>query len=183
MQPASSAAALTAAQVRRVVPIRRTPRSLRSGLAVGPTVSCANIPGSGTSRLPCLRMVHLLPRSQILGPRTAISKAMEQILGWARLWFAAKREDEGEAPLRDRKSTRLNSSHQITSYAVFCLKQKNLRRLVAVDRRGVVERRTRRDWPGTRHLGRHRRVAVAEVAEDEVLPRRRCRGRRTRFCA
>src|SRR5258708_23567755 len=27
-------------------------------------------------------------------------------------------------PLLDRKSTRLNSSHQIISYAVFCLKQK-----------------------------------------------------------
>src|SRR5207244_10024691 len=26
----------------------------------------------------------------------------------------------------DRKSTRLNSSHQITSYAVFCLKKKNV---------------------------------------------------------
>src|SRR5258708_10952869 len=29
--------------------------------------------------------------------------------------------------LRDRKSTRLNSSHQIISYAVFCLKKKNTR--------------------------------------------------------
>src|SRR5258708_15649182 len=28
----------------------------------------------------------------------------------------------------DRKSTRLNSSHQIISYAVFCLKKKNNRR-------------------------------------------------------
>src|SRR5258708_29675610 len=28
-------------------------------------------------------------------------------------------------PFRDRKSTRLNSSHQIISYAVFCLKKKN----------------------------------------------------------
>src|SRR5258708_10104850 len=28
---------------------------------------------------------------------------------------------------RDRKSTRLNSSHQIISYAVFCLKKKNHR--------------------------------------------------------
>src|SRR5258708_26157932 len=27
-------------------------------------------------------------------------------------------------PTRDRKSTRLNSSHQIISYAVFCLKKK-----------------------------------------------------------
>src|SRR6266850_1447663 len=26
---------------------------------------------------------------------------MEQILGWARLWFAAKREDEGETSLRN----------------------------------------------------------------------------------
>src|SRR5258708_15509528 len=28
-------------------------------------------------------------------------------------------------PVKDRKSTRLNSSHQIISYAVFCLKKKN----------------------------------------------------------
>src|SRR5258708_14146984 len=28
-------------------------------------------------------------------------------------------------PPKDRKSTRLNSSHQIISYAVFCLKKKN----------------------------------------------------------
>src|SRR5258708_40370975 len=32
---------------------------------------------------------------------------------------------EGEP--RDRKSTRLNSSHQIISYAVFCLKKKKAR--------------------------------------------------------
>src|SRR5258708_21715119 len=31
----------------------------------------------------------------------------------------------GRSKLRDRKSTRLNSSHQIISYAVFCLKKKN----------------------------------------------------------
>src|SRR5215216_7237169 len=34
------------------------------------------------------------------------------------------RADEGE----DRKSTRLNSSHQIISYAVFCLKKKKKRK-------------------------------------------------------
>src|SRR5947207_12671284 len=28
--------------------------------------------------------------------------------------------------IRDRKSTRLNSSHTVTSYAVFCLKKKRL---------------------------------------------------------
>src|SRR5258708_27218844 len=32
----------------------------------------------------------------------------------------------GPAPAGDRKSTRLNSSHQIISYAVFCLKKKIL---------------------------------------------------------
>src|SRR5258708_31425794 len=31
----------------------------------------------------------------------------------------------GVTHVRDRKSTRLNSSHQIISYAVFCLKKKN----------------------------------------------------------
>src|SRR2546426_10891397 len=30
---------------------------------------------------------------------------------------------------RDRKSTRLNSSHLVISYAVFCLKKKNVRAL------------------------------------------------------
>src|SRR5258708_35008963 len=35
------------------------------------------------------------------------------------------RLDIGYPEQRDRKSTRLNSSHQIISYAVFCLKKKN----------------------------------------------------------
>src|SRR5256885_8891030 len=50
--------------------------------------------------------------------------------------FALLREDQGDrpslAPLTlifaekgDRKSTRLNSSHLVISYAVFCLKKKN----------------------------------------------------------
>src|SRR5258708_22472653 len=33
----------------------------------------------------------------------------------------------GNNVLKDRKSTRLNSSHQIISYAVFCLKKKKKR--------------------------------------------------------
>src|SRR5207244_12555670 len=36
----------------------------------------------------------------------------------------AVEEEEPGAPYGDRKSTRLNSSHQIISYAVFCLKKK-----------------------------------------------------------
>src|SRR5207244_9655708 len=38
------------------------------------------------------------------------------------LWLSG---DIDGSPERDRKSTRLNSSHQIISYAVFCLKKKN----------------------------------------------------------
>src|SRR5438552_12862944 len=40
----------------------------------------------------------------------------------------SRRLTSGEAEHRDRKSTRLNSSHQIISYAVFCLKKKNSKR-------------------------------------------------------
>src|SRR6476469_10508565 len=35
-----------------------------------------------------------------------------------------RRRRRGHRPRRDRKSTRLNSSHRCISYAVFCLKKK-----------------------------------------------------------
>src|SRR5207244_8357560 len=38
--------------------------------------------------------------------------------------------------LGDRKSTRLNSSHQIISYAVFCLKKKN-RNILDINSKGL----------------------------------------------
>src|SRR5260221_5309703 len=37
---------------------------------------------------------------------------------------AAPPDLRNDRPLRDRKSTRLNSSHTVISYAVFCLKKK-----------------------------------------------------------
>src|SRR5438552_12687852 len=42
-----------------------------------------------------------------------------------------RRSPMGVAPAlsRDRKSTRLNSSHQIISYAVFCLKKKKKKKI------------------------------------------------------
>src|SRR2546429_6505284 len=43
--------------------------------------------------------------------------------------YVARRLRGGQSPLRprrDRKSTRLNSSHGYISYAVFCLKKKNI---------------------------------------------------------
>src|SRR2546422_7921079 len=41
---------------------------------------------------------------------------------------ARPRRDAPHAPLGDRKSTRLNSSHGYISYAVFCLKKKKQKR-------------------------------------------------------
>src|SRR5258708_19957578 len=41
-------------------------------------------------------------------------------------WVAGGEDD---AVIQDRKSTRLNSSHQIISYAVFCLKKKKYQTL------------------------------------------------------
>src|SRR5712664_1189573 len=47
------------------------------------------------------------------------------------------------APVRDRKSTRLNSSHAQTSYAVFCTKQKTTRSPTPL-RAPSIQRLTRR---------------------------------------
>src|SRR5438552_15448216 len=56
----------------------------------------------------------------------------------ARLFVCARdSKDDVLAPLRaeqDRKSTRLNSSHQIISYAVFCLKKKKKKKIHTVRR-------------------------------------------------
>src|SRR5258708_26162824 len=63
----------------------------------------------------------------------------DQLLGFrVALLEAAERDDRKD--VQDRKSTRLNSSHQIISYAVFCLKKKN---------------RTTRSAPGTNTAAPH----------------------------
>src|SRR2546430_10119707 len=50
-----------------------------------------------------------------------------------------------DCPKRDRKSTRLNSSHSQISYAVFCLKKKNTPTSVPKTSRSRHRRRTKRD--------------------------------------
>src|SRR5258708_19482707 len=59
-------------------------------------------------------------RSDCEGPRRipAICHWHDRSQEWPRGFLEIDRA-------RDRKSTRLNSSHQIISYAVFCLKKKN----------------------------------------------------------
>src|SRR5438034_7060161 len=56
------------------------------------------------------------------------------IVRFREITFAQKQRVEAFAPakleflVQDRKSTRLNSSHTVISYAVFCLKKKRSRR-------------------------------------------------------
>src|SRR5258708_10844996 len=80
----------------------------------------------------------LFPYTTLFRSHQAISMQQERIRGGAlqqhrkyalgRGWGSEKRGTVVAADgdeIRDRKSTRLNSSHQIISYAVFCLKTKN----------------------------------------------------------
>src|SRR5258708_29628011 len=58
----------------------------------------------------------------------AIAAGFPAPMNPASLLDAVKHGVEG-----DRKSTRLNSSHQIISYAVFCLKKKNTQQTTKTD--------------------------------------------------
>src|SRR5690606_41699075 len=80
----------------------------------------------------CISCVRLRPPSSTLFPYTTLFRSRHPS-GRVRL-PAARRRDTSPAPptaassdhcWRDRKSTRLNSSHVKISYAVFCLKKKN----------------------------------------------------------
>src|SRR5438132_6214461 len=59
----------------------------------------------------------LFPYTTLFRSHTAPSLSEHRTLPLCRPW--------GPAARRDRKSTRLNSSHTVISYAVFCLKKKN----------------------------------------------------------
>src|SRR5258707_4397773 len=74
-------------------------------------------PDAGASSLPRLAPLHPAVRALLDGQRTATLSLREaDALYDARVTRCVAR--------RDRKSTRLNSSHANISYAVFCLKQK-----------------------------------------------------------
>src|SRR5437762_5047040 len=67
--------------------------------------------------------------AQGAGPRTARAAAPDDLTGYwvsvvTELWrYRMVVPDKGDF-VKDRKSTRLNSSHRCISYAVFCLKKK-----------------------------------------------------------
>src|SRR5947207_11403713 len=68
------------------------------------------LPVAGVCRM-CLVQVEKAPKLQI-ACATQVSEGMVV-------------HTQSEQAKRDRKSTRLNSSHTVISYAVFCLKKKN----------------------------------------------------------
>src|SRR5256885_12400365 len=57
-------------------------------------------------------------------PVSAVSDAGDALRAWRDLTAGRWRIDPGHGSDEDRKSTRLNSSHLVISYAVFCLKKK-----------------------------------------------------------
>src|SRR5256885_5108355 len=79
--------------------------------------------------------------------------------------------------IRDRKSTRLNSSHLVISYAVFCLKKKNDHLVGQPPARcgdplpPLLVERVQRDHPVLRvaELVPHLALAVVEVRHQAVV--------------
>src|SRR5258708_27975954 len=58
---------------------------------------------------------------------TALSAAPQGMIGTEEVEFFGEPKNSTSSVPIDRKSTRLNSSHQIISYAVFCLKKKKIK--------------------------------------------------------
>src|SRR3712207_8778036 len=83
--------------------------------------------GSGPSRVHVLRGVDFVVRKGesvgLVGPSGSGKSTLLMVIA------GLERIDSG----RDRKSTRLNSSHANISYAVFCLKKNNLKLLLSID--------------------------------------------------
>src|SRR5436189_806858 len=72
----------------------------------------------------------LFPYTTLFRSRADVDAELERGGGDQRAQLALLEAVLGLQPraARDRKSTRLNSSHRCISYAVFCLKKKNKRR-------------------------------------------------------
>src|SRR2546430_6471715 len=78
-------------------------------------------------------MIRRPPRSTLFPYTTLFRSVMRQLIASGRVvrgWLGIAIQDvtdelAGTFGVKDRKSTRLNSSHSQISYAVFCLKKKN----------------------------------------------------------
>src|SRR5690349_22182246 len=68
-------------------------------------------------------MIRRPPRSTLF-PYTTLFRSCTRRSGSQAVISIGSSKPNGPTPVRDRKSTRLNSSHVEISYAVFCLKKK-----------------------------------------------------------
>src|SRR3989442_12055116 len=68
-------------------------------------------------------MIRRPPRSTLFPYTTLFRSIVRLVQNGDRPHFSHS-GNRGQSPIRDRKSTRLNSSHVRISYAVFCLKKK-----------------------------------------------------------
>src|SRR5256885_14639213 len=78
---------------------------------------------TATTEIYTLSLHDALPISERAGGGRVAERHRLHARPAARRRAADARDARG---LRDRKSTRLNSSHLVISYAVFCLKKKNI---------------------------------------------------------
>src|SRR5205807_5836566 len=69
-------------------------------------------------------MIRRPPRSTLF-PYTTLFRSRKENRDDRNAWRGPRRRES--SGVRDRKSTRLNSSHLVISYAVFCLKKKKVR--------------------------------------------------------
>src|SRR5437870_10789335 len=76
-------------------------------------------------------MVRRPPRSTLF-PYTTLFRSPDPLAGLAAPTFSPTCKAV-DCTTKDRKSTRLNSSHVAISYAVFCLKKKNKNRAMLKD--------------------------------------------------
>src|SRR5256885_3191894 len=87
-------------------------------------------------------MIRRPPRSTLF-PYTTLFRSLMDAREAIAMPASLSREEAGSIPLvfmvvhdmliaqgRDRKSTRLNSSHLVISYAVFCLKKKKTNKII-----------------------------------------------------
>src|SRR2546426_1303189 len=66
----------------------------------------------------------LFPYTTLFRSRLRRVRDVDDVEPGRRVVVRRRRRQEGERSGQDRKSTRMNSSHLVISYAVFCLKKK-----------------------------------------------------------